>query len=81
MRFERVMLANPRYKGHSPAYLPAGLGYIAVALAHAGMWIWSIDKSITSSSKGQNIDVFTRSSRFTGDDILPSAFISPDQTD
>lgn len=37
MRFNRVLLVNPEYKGHYPAFLPAGLGYIAESLASAGI--------------------------------------------
>lgn len=37
MRFKKVLLINPQYDGHYPAFLPAGLGYVAESLAAAGI--------------------------------------------
>ena len=49
MRFQRVMLVNPKYKGHYPAFLPAGLGYVAEALVHAQIQYDYVDMGLDSS--------------------------------
>lgn len=75
MRFERVMLVNPKYKGHYPAFLPAGLGYIAEALVHAGIKYDYVDMGLDKSISNLRARILSFSPDLLGLQVMTYGYL------
>lgn len=75
MRFKRVMLINPRYKGHYPAFLAAGIGYVAESLWQGGIQYDYVDMGLDRSFSKLRKRIQTFSPDLIGFQVMSYRFL------
>ncbi len=76
MGFRRVLLINPQYKGHHPAFLPAGLGCVAEALSHAGIEYDYFDMGLDSSMSKLRRKILSFSPDLVGLQVMTYSYLN-----